>query len=85
MRSERGIITLRRFVFTMKKLMLSVVFLGAMSAVMFGGNNNNQNGPNNNNNNSPASGVPEIDPNSAISAVFLLSSGVLMIKGRRKQ
>ncbi len=33
----------------------------------------------------PPNSVPEIDPNSAVAAVFLLSSGVLMIKGRKKQ
>jgi hypothetical protein len=47
---------------------------------MYGQNNNNGQ-----NNNPPAGHSPEIDPNSAISAVFLLSSGVLMMKGRRKQ
>ena len=71
----------------MKKLLVSALLFGALSSVMYGRNEHDEN--NNDDNNSdhkktPAQGVPEIDPNSAVSAVFLLSSGVLMIKGRKK-
>ena len=56
----------------MRKLLRSALLLVAMSSVMYGDHNNNM----------LARHAPEIDPNSAIAAVFLLSSGVLMmIKG----
>jgi hypothetical protein len=72
----------------MKKLLLSALLLGAMSAMMYGRDreqSDNENEGRDEINATSDHHAPEIDPNSAISAVFLLSSGILMIKGRRKQ
>jgi hypothetical protein len=63
----------------MKKLLLGVLLLGAMSSLVYG-RDREEGGDG-----IISDHVPEIDPNSAISALFLLSSGVLMMKGRRKQ
>ena len=76
----------------MRKLLLSALLLGVMSSVTYGKNEHDENKNDNKsdesrdqNKNTNDRNVPEIDPNSAVSAVFLLSSGVLMIRGRRKQ
>jgi hypothetical protein len=49
------------------------------------GKGNNGKGNNGKGNNGDAGVVPEIDPNSAASAMALLSGGVLVIRGRRKK
>jgi hypothetical protein len=85
----------------MRKLLLSTLLVASMNATMYGRENEDKNQNKNDSNKESKDEInvmdgrrdgetsdhhaPEIDPNSAISAIFLLSSGVLMIRGRRKQ
>ena len=64
----------------MKKVLLLTLLACGTTGVALAQHHNN-NGNNNNNNGNHA---PEIDPSSAVSAVALLSGGVLVIRGRRK-
>jgi hypothetical protein len=77
----------------MKKLVLMTLLAIGTTGFVLGQNNGNGNHGNGNNgkgnngkgNNGDAGVVPEIDPNSAASAMALLSGGVLVIRGRRKK
>jgi hypothetical protein len=71
----------------MRKLLLSALLLGAMSSITYGKDNDEKKSKDGREDEKKADerSVPEIDPSSAVSAAFLLSSGVLMITGRRKQ
>jgi hypothetical protein len=70
----------------MRKLLLSALLLGAMSSLIYGRDREEGNNESDDRDEIISDHhAPEIDPNSAISALFLLSSGVLMMKGRRKQ
>ena len=83
-----GVTSHRRDFSDMIKILLSALLLGAMSSMMYGRDreeSDNENEGRDEINTTSDHHAPEVDPNSAISAMFLLSSGVLMIKGRRKR